>query len=220
MHPREECKDKMLNKEKALSLLQLLDERYPEAGCALNYDGDKFRLLIAVVLSAQTTDKAVNLATPALFERWPDAEALSLADPSEVSEYIHSIGMYKTKSNNIVALSKMLTEEYGGKVPDSEEELIRLPGVGRKTANVVRSEGFGQPAIAVDTHVFRVSNRTGLAKGKTPDEVEKALKKKLPKELWSHAHHLLIFHGRYTCHARRPECESCVLASLCERHGV
>lgn len=210
----------MLNKEKALAVLELLDKDYPEAGCALNYEGDIFHLLIAVVLSAQTTDKSVNLVTPALFERWPDAEALSKADPAEVSECIHSIGMYKTKAKNIVALSKLLVEEFGGRVPESEEELTRLPGVGRKTSNVVRSEGFGQPAIAVDTHVFRVSRRIGLAGGKTPDEVEKALKKKLPKELWSHAHHLLIFHGRYSCHARRPECEGCAIASLCERHGL
>jgi endonuclease-3 len=137
------------------------------------------------------------------------------ADPSDVEQIIKTIGLYKNKSMNIVALSKMLVSDYGGEVPGNYDDLVKLPGVGRKTANVVLAEGFGQARIAVDTHVFRVSNRIGLTCGKDPMEVEKGLMDRLPEEQWSRAHHLLIFHGRKVCHARKPDCSNCLLASMC-----
>ena len=173
------------------------------------------------MLSAQTTDVSVNKVTPVLFAKYPTAEAMAEADPLDVQEIIKTIGLYKNKSRNIVALSKMLVSEYGGEVPGSFDDLVRLPGVGRKTANVVLAEGFGQARIAVDTHVFRVSNRIGLTCAKDPEGVEKKLMERLPEEQWARAHHLLIFHGRKLCHARKPDCGSCLLAGLClyEKNG-
>ena len=195
-------------------ILERLEDMHPEAACALDH-GNSFQLLIAVVLSAQTTDVSVNKVTPALFERYPDPQALSQADPLDVQEMIRTIGLYKNKSANVVKLSKMLVEVYDGKVPDSFVELVKLPGVGRKTANVVLAEAFGVPRIAVDTHVFRVANRIGLAKADTPDKVEEQLMRLLPEEKWILSHHLLIFHGRKICHARKPDCEARKLKGLC-----
>ena len=195
-------------------IIERLETMHPEAACALDF-GTHFQLLSAVMLSAQTTDVSVNKVTPVLFERYPDAEAMAKADPLDVQEIIKTIGLYKNKSKNLVALSKMLVSEYGGKVPDCYEDLIKLPGVGRKTANVVLAEGFGQARIAVDTHVFRVSNRIGLTCAKDPEGVENMLMERLPEDQWSRAHHLLIFHGRKVCNARRPDCGSCLLADLC-----
>ena len=199
------------------AIMDRLEQMHPEAACALDF-GTHFQLLSAVMLSAQTTDASVNKVTPVLFDKYPTAEAMAEADPLEVQEIIKTIGLYKNKSKNIVALSKMLVSEYGGEVPGSYEDLIRLPGVGRKTANVVLAEGFGEARIAVDTHVFRVSNRIGLTSAKDPEGVEKMLMDRLPEEQWSRAHHLLIFHGRKVCHARRPDCENCLLADLCLFH--
>lgn len=199
------------------AIMDRLEQMHPEAACALDF-GTHFQLLSAVMLSAQTTDVSVNKVTPVLFDKYPTAEAMAEADPLEVQEIIKTIGLYKNKSKNIVALSKMLVSEYGGEVPGSYEDLIRLPGVGRKTANVVLAEGFGEARIAVDTHVFRVSNRIGLTSAKDPEGVEKMLMDRLPEEQWSRAHHLLIFHGRKVCHARRPDCENCLLADLCLFH--
>ena len=199
------------------AIMNRLEQMHPEAACALDF-GTHFQLLSAVMLSAQTTDVSVNKVTPVLFDKYPTAEAMAEADPLEVQEIIKTIGLYKNKSKNIVALSKMLVSEYGGEVPGSYEDLIRLPGVGRKTANVVLAEGFGEARIAVDTHVFRVSNRIGLTSAKDPEGVEKMLMDRLPEEQWSRAHHLLIFHGRKVCHARRPDCENCLLADLCLFH--
>lgn len=197
--------------------MDLLEEMHPEAACALDF-GTRFQLLSAVMLSAQTTDVSVNKVTPVLFAKYPTAEAMADADPLDVQEIIKTIGLYKNKSKNIVALSKMLVSEYGGEVPDRFEDLVKLPGVGRKTANVVLAEGFGQARIAVDTHVFRVANRIGLTCAKDPEGVEKGLMERLPEDQWSRAHHLLIFHGRKVCHARKPDCESCALTDICLHH--
>lgn len=194
-----------------------LETMHPEAACALDF-GTRFQLLSAVMLSAQTTDVSVNKVTPVLFERYPTPEAMAEADPLEVQEIIKTIGLYKNKSKNIVALAKMLVSDFGGKVPDSFNDLVKLPGVGRKTANVVLAEGFGQARIAVDTHVFRVSNRIGLTCAKDPEGVERGLMDRLPEEQWSRAHHLLIFHGRKVCHARKPDCDNCLLAGMCLHH--
>ena len=197
--------------------MDLLEGMHPEAACALDF-GTRFQLLSAVMLSAQTTDVSVNKVTPVLFAKYPTAEAMADADPLDVQEIIKTIGLYKNKSKNIVALSKMLVSEYGGEVPDRFEDLVKLPGVGRKTANVVLAEGFGQARIAVDTHVFRVANRIGLTCAKDPEGVEKGLMERLPEDQWSRAHHLLIFHGRKVCHARKPDCESCALTDICLYH--
>ncbi len=199
------------------NILDELTLEYPEAGCALDHR-DVFELLVATVLSAQTTDKSVNQVTPALFERYPDAMALAQAEPEEVSEYIRRIGMYKTKSKNIVGLSRKLVEAFGGEVPNDREQLMSLPGVGRKTANVVQAEGFGEQRIAVDTHVFRVSNRIGLVKEKDVLKTELALQEAIPHDQWSHTHHLLIFHGRNCCTARKPGCDHCCIRELCEQN--
>ena len=198
-------------------VMDRLETMHPEAACALDF-GTHFQLLAAVMLSAQTTDVSVNKVTPVLFDRYPTAEAMAEADPLEVQEIIKTIGLYKNKSKNLTALSKVLVSEYGGSVPGRFEDLVRLPGVGRKTANVVLAEGFGEARIAVDTHVFRVSNRIGLTDAKDPAGVENTLMDRLPEEQWSRAHHLLIFHGRKVCHARRPDCGSCLLADLCLHH--
>ena len=208
-----------MKKEVIKEILDRLEEAYPEAECALHHK-NVFQLIIAVALSAQTTDKSVNQVTPALFEAYPDAFALGNADPEEVAEYIRRIGMYKTKSKNIVKLSKMLAEKYNGEVPDDYEKLVELPGVGRKTANVVLSVGFGHQRIAVDTHVFRVSNRIGLVKENDVLKTELALMKNIPEERWSKTHHSLIFHGRLCCNARKPDCENCPVNDLCKKVGV
>lgn len=214
--------DKLIPDEKLPEILNELEIMHPEAACALDF-GTRFQLLSAVMLSAQTTDVSVNKVTPVLFAKYPTAEAMAEADPLDVQEIIKTIGLYKNKSKNIVALSKMLVAEYGGEVPGSFDDLVRLPGVGRKTANVVLAEGFGEARIAVDTHVFRVSNRIGLTCAKDPEGVEKGLMERLPEDQWSRTHHLLIFHGRKVCHARKPDCGNCLIADLClysERQGA
>jgi len=174
-----------------------------------------FTLLVAVVLSAQATDAGVNKATPALFAAADTPQKMVKLGQKKVLDYIKTIGLAPTKSKNVVALSQLLIERHNGEVPRSREELEALPGVGRKTANVVLNMAFGEPTIAVDTHIFRVGNRTGLAAGKTPFEVETKLEAVVPDAYKRHAHHWLILHGRYTCLARRPLCESCVIADLC-----
>lgn len=204
----------ILNPATVETILDLLEEMYPEAQCALDHE-DPFQLLVATVLSAQTTDKSVNKVTGELFRRFDNPFLLAKADPEEVAEIIRTIGLYRTKANNIVALAKLLVENYMGIVPSAYEDLVTLPGVGRKTANVVRSVAFKQDCIAVDTHVFRVANRIGLTKGKTPLEVEEGLMEIVPKERWSKTHHSLIFHGRSICDARKPRCEICPIQNYC-----
>ena len=203
-------------KEKDISkILDILEQSYPDAECALHHQ-NVFQLIVAVALSAQTTDKSVNQVTPTLFERYPDAETLAEADVEEVSEYIKRIGMYRTKAKNIVAMAQKLCADFDGQVPDNYDDLISLPGVGRKTANVVLSVGFGQQRIAVDTHVFRVANRIGLVCEKDVLKTELALMDRIPEERWSRTHHSLIFHGRQCCDARKPKCDSCPIVSYCE----
>ena len=208
-----------MRKDTVIKILDGLRKEYPEAECALIHR-NVFELLISVVLSAQTTDKGVNKVTPKLFDKYPDAISLSNADTDEVASYIKTIGMYKTKSQNIVNLSKMLVDKYNGEVPGDYDSLISLPGVGRKTANVVLSVGFGEQRIAVDTHVFRVSNRIGLVKAENVLSTEEGLMNVLPHNRWSEAHHSLIFHGRNCCHARKPDCDNCCIAKWCKRVGI
>jgi endonuclease-3 len=176
---------------------------------------DPYTLLVAVVLSAQATDVGVNKATRALFEVAADPRAMVALGEARLRDYIKSIGLYRNKARAIIAMSEILLERYGGRVPADRAALEGLPGVGRKTASVVLNGAFGQPTIAVDTHVFRVANRTGLAPGKTPLEVEQKLEAVVPRKYARHAHHWLILHGRYVCKARRPECPRCRVADLC-----
>jgi endonuclease-3 len=178
-----------------------------------------FTLLVAVVLSAQATDAGVNKATPALFAAADTPAKMVELGEARVRELIKTIGLFNTKAKNVVALSRKLTEEHGGEVPRTREALEALPGVGRKTANVVMNIAFGEPTIAVDTHIFRIGNRTGLAPGKTPFDVETKLLEVVPDHYKRHAHHWLILHGRYVCVARRPLCESCLIADLCKWPG-
>jgi endonuclease-3 len=177
---------------------------------------DPFTLLVAVVLSAQATDAGVNKATPALFKLADTPEKMAKLGEARVRELIKTIGLFRTKARNVVALSERLVAEHGGQVPRTREALEALPGVGRKTANVVLNIAFGEPTIAVDTHIFRIGNRTGLAPGKTPFDVEQKLEAMVPDEFKRHAHHWLILHGRYVCVARKPLCEKCLIADLCK----
>jgi endonuclease-3 len=180
---------------------------------------DPFTLLVSVVLSAQATDAGVNKATPALFKLANTPEKMVKLGEAKVRDLIKTIGLFRTKAKNVIALSRKLIEEHGGKVPHDRAALEALPGVGRKTANVVLNVAFGEPTIAVDTHIFRVGNRTGLAVGKTPFDVEMKLMEVVPEKYLMHAHHWLILHGRYTCLARRPLCEKCIIADLCKWPG-
>ncbi len=204
-----------MQKDDIIKTLDILEETYPDAECALDHR-NVFELLVCVVLSAQTTDKSVNRISPELFAKYPDAQALSEADQAEVEEILHSIGMYRTKAKNIISLAKELVLRYDGKVPGTYEELVDLPGVGRKTANVVLSVGFGVQRIAVDTHVFRVVNRIGLVHEKDVLKTELALMECIPEDRWSRTHHSLIFHGRNICDARKPRCKECPLADICQ----
>ncbi len=186
----------------------------PEPKTELEY-ATPYQLLVAVVLSAQATDKGVNRATKALFADYPTPQAMDTLGAEGIANYINTIGLYPTKAKNIAALTRQLLALHGGEVPHDRAALEALPGVGRKTANVVLNIVFGDPTIAVDTHIFRVSNRTGLAPGKTPGAVEQKLMKTVPKEFRQHAHHWLILHGRYTCRARTPNCPQCIVSDLC-----
>lgn len=198
-------------------MLDQIEAIFPEAECELNHE-NAFQLLVAVVLSAQTTDASVNKVTPGLFEKWPDAKSLSQAPLPEVEDSLKRLGLYRTKAKNIIALSGALMENFEGQVPSTFKELQSLPGVGRKTANVVRSVAFHIPSLAVDTHVDRVSKRLGLAKpADSVEKVEEKLRRKLPRERWNQAHHDLIFFGRYLCTARNPKCAECPFPSVCRR---
>ena len=229
---------KKLTKKQITEILDLLAAEYPDAGCALEHR-NLYELIVCVVLSAQTTDASVNRVThgsgKGLFDLYPTAADLAAAKQEDVMEIIKTIGMYKTKSANIMKLARELVEKYDGNVPEDYDALVALPGVGRKTANVVLAVGFGQQRIAVDTHVFRVSHRIGLATkkslGEEPDGTKKTsaksageknvlateeeLMKRIPKDRWSEAHHSLIFHGRNCCAARNPKCEQCCIRHLC-----
>lgn len=205
--------------KKQREILMLLQKQYGEYQPGLEFK-NPFELVIATMLSAQATDKQVNKVTKNFFEKYPDVDKMSKLTLAELEKEISSIGLYKNKSKHIKGICEKLLKDYDGKVPDTREALETLPGVGRKTANVVLCNAFHKPAFAVDTHVFRVSQRLGFAKGNTVLEVEEALMKKLPKKYWCSAHHWIIWHGREYCKARNPLCSTCFLNQLCPKRGV
>ncbi len=204
-----------MNKTEKASALAELEKLYPDAKAALHFR-TAYELLVAVILSAQCTDERVNKVTSVLFEEYSTPQAMLTLSQEELQKYIFSCGFYRMKAEHILSASKDIVEKFGGKVPDTVDALMSLAGVGKKTANVVYSVWFGGDAIAVDTHVFRVSNRLGLAKGNTPAEVEAGLNRAIPKSDWSKAHHWLIWHGRKVCHSQRPACGECSLSNLCD----
>lgn len=207
-----------MNQQKRHEIFSRLRKENPHPTTELDYS-NPFQLLVAVTLSAQATDVGVNRATRALFKKVKTPQAMLRLGESGLKDYIKTIGLYNNKARNLIAASRILAEQHGGQVPDRREALEALPGVGRKTANVILNTAFGQPTIAVDTHIFRVSNRTGIAPGKNVNEVEHKLLRFVPDEFRHDAHHWLILHGRYTCVARTPRCGSCVIEDLCEyRH--
>jgi len=201
-------------RRRAQLILEKLEKTYPEARTELQHQSP-FQLLVATVLSAQATDKSVNKATPALFRRFPDPATLAAASPREVEPYIKSIGLYRTKARNLVALARMLVADHGGQVPRDKWALMDLPGVGWKTATVVLGAAFGIPGIAVDTHITRLAHRLCLSLAKTPEKIGAELEELFPREKWVFVHHALILHGRYVCTARKPRCGKCVLAEHC-----
>ena len=204
-----------MNKQKRTEIFTRLRAENPAPTTELNY-GNPYQLLVAVALSAQSTDVGINKATKRLFKKVKTPKAMLKLGEEGLKDYIKTIGLYNTKAKNVIAAAQILVEQHQGKVPDQRQALEALPGVGRKTANVVLNTAFGQPTIAVDTHIFRVSNRTGIAPGKNVGEVERKLLKFIPEEFRQDAHHWLILHGRYTCIARTPRCGSCVIEDLCE----
>ena len=204
-----------LNRDKRTAIFERLKANNPRPTTELNYS-TPFELLVAVLLSAQATDKGVNKATARLFPEANTPASLLALGEEGVKRYISSIGLFNSKAKNLIATCRILLEQHGGEVPQTREALEALPGVGRKTANVVLNTAFGQPTIAVDTHIFRVSNRTGIAKGKTVLEVEKRLERLTPEPYRQDAHHWLILHGRYVCKARKPDCGRCIIYELCE----
>jgi endonuclease-3 len=204
-----------MNAEKRREIFRRLAIAIPNPTTELHHSST-FELLIAVILSAQATDKGVNIATARLFPVANTPRAILALGIEGLESYIKTIGLYRSKAKNVMATCRMLVEQYGGEVPDNREALESLPGVGRKTANVILNTAFGHPTIAVDTHIFRLGNRIGIAPGKTPLEVEQKLVKTTPREYLHDAHHLLILHGRYVCVARKPKCSDCVIHDLCE----
>lgn len=217
--PRETIKAK---RERALAVAERMNEHYPAAECALHYWGDPFRLTIAVLLSAQTTDKGVNKVTPALWERYPTPADLAAADVRDVEDIIRTIGFYHTKAANIIKCARIVVSEYGGEIPRDMDELQKLPGVGRKTANCVMCEAFKDPqGIAVDTHVFRIAHRLKLAgpSADTPQKVEDILLKVYPREQWLFINHQWVHFGREFCRARNPRCADCIVGDLCPTRG-
>jgi endonuclease III len=204
-----------VNPQKRQAIFERLRMANPQPRTELVY-ASPFELLVAVILSAQATDKGVNKATAELYREANTPAAILKLGVRGLTKYIKSIGLYNAKAKNIIAMSRMLLDQHGGDVPTSREALEELPGVGRKTANVILNTAFGQPTMAVDTHIFRVANRTGIAPGKTVREVEDKLLKFVPQEFLQDAHHWLILHGRYVCKARRPSCPACIIADLCE----
>ena len=208
----------MTKKELYTRVLSYFRELHPEVTTELEF-GSVFQLLVAVVLSAQCTDKRVNQVTPELFAHYPNAQAMAEADESEIYEYVKSLSYPNAKARHLVELSRMLVDEYGGEVPNDFDALLRLPGVGRKTANVMQAVAFGQSAMPVDTHVYRVSHRLGLvpSTADTPLKVEKMLVKHIPAEDLARAHHWLLLHGRYVCTSRKPHCDKCELSNICPK---
>ena len=213
--------EKMTTAERYTYILDYFRRNMPAATTELQF-GSVFQLLVATVLSAQCTDKRVNMVTEELFRRYPDARRMAAADVDDIREYISSVSYPNAKAAHLQAMARMIMADYGGDVPQDTAQLMRLPGVGRKTANVIQAVGFGKPAIAVDTHVYRVSHRMALAPAKadTPDKVEACLRRHIPKDEWAQAHHWLLLHGRYTCKSRKPLCHKCPFDNVCPKKGV
>lgn len=209
----------MTTKELAVAAVERLKAEYPGAVCSLNYT-EPLQLLIATRLSAQCTDARVNLVTPALFERFPTLEAFCEGTEEEVAELVRSCGFYRAKAKDIIGMCRMIREEFDGRVPDTIEDLTRLPGVGRKTANLIVGDIYGKPAVVTDTHCIRISNRIGLTKNKDPRKVEDDLRAILPEEESNDFCHRLVIHGRAVCTARKAKCEQCCLAEVCKKVGV
>ena len=209
----------MTKKERALKAIEILKKLYPEAICSLNAS-NPFELLVATRLSAQCTDARVNLVTPALFERYKTVEDYAAADVKDIEKYIHSCGFYKSKAESIVGRAQKILSDFGGEVPDNIEDLTTLPGVGRKTANLIVGDVYGKAAIVVDTHCIRITNRLGLVKEKDPKKIELALKKIIPAEEGSDFCHRIVLFGRDVCSARKPKCDDCSLFDFCKREGV
>lgn len=209
----------MLKKQRYETVLAHFSEAMPQVTSELEF-GSVFQLLVAVLLSAQCTDKRINQVTPALFARYPDARAMAAAEEEDILELIRSVSYPNSKARHLHDMARMLVADFGGEVPDTMEDLQKLPGVGRKTANVIQAVGYGRAAIAVDTHVFRVSHRLGLvpAKANTPAKVEEELKKYIPESQRADAHHWLLLHGRYVCRSRQPQCEKCPFDSFCPKN--
>lgn len=201
--------------ERATKIYSYLKEKFPEPMCELNFK-DRYQLLVSVILSAQCTDKRVNIVTKDLFKKYPTAETMAKANLEELEQEIKPCGFYHNKAKNILSACQKIVSDFDGEVPEDYDKLLSLPGVGRKTANVITSAGFGGDAIAVDTHVFRVSRRLGLASGNTPEKVEQELMKVLDKNVWSESHFLMVLFGRYVCKAQRPLCEECGLKEYCK----
>lgn len=207
-----------MNKEYCEKIIEYFEKRYKNPRPALEY-GSNYQLLVAVILSAQCTDERVNKVTKVLFENYPTPEKMITLSQEELEKYIYSCGFYHNKAKHILQASKDILQKYNGEVPSEYDKLLALSGVGRKTANVVSSVAFGIPAIAVDTHVFRVSNRIGMACATTPEKTEEQLKKLLPKEKWSDCHHYIIFYGREVCSARNPSCGTCEIKQYCDYYN-
>ena len=209
----------MTKRERAVKAVEILKELYPDAICSLTAS-DPFELLVAVRLSAQCTDARVNLVTPALFERYKTIEDYANADVKEIETYIHSCGFYKSKAESIVGMAQRILSDFDGKVPDTIEDLVTLPGVGRKTANLIVGDIYGKPAIVVDTHCIRITNRLGLVAEKDPKKIEFALKKLIPAEEGSDFCHRIVLFGRDVCSARKPLCDACKMSEICKKVGV
>jgi endonuclease-3 len=215
--PRE---SKKARRERASRIFELLEMEYPEATTALHHS-DPFQLAVATILSAQCTDERVNMVTPTLFQRYPDPQSLALANLGELEEIIHSTGFFRNKARSLVGMSQALVAEHGGELPQSLGELTKLPGIGRKTANVILGNAFGiDEGVVVDTHVKRLSGRLGLSREKTPEKIELDLMEVFPRDRWTPLSHLLIFHGRRACVARKPRCSECSVAHLCPSSSV
>jgi endonuclease-3 len=206
-------------KGRARRIDRVLADAYPDAWCALRHES-AWQLLVATILSAQCTDERVNMVTPALFERWPTPRALAAAEPAALEKVIHSTGFFRQKAKSLLGVAAAITEDYGGELPREMDTLVTLPGIGRKTANVILGTAYGVPAIVVDTHVNRLANRLGLTREDDPTKVEHDLRALLPPASWTHFTHRLIHHGRRICVARKPRCPECPLLSLCPQIGV
>lgn len=209
----------MTKKERVLKVIELLKKRYPDAKCSLT-SSNAFELLVAVRLSAQCTDARVNLVTPALFERYKTLDDYANADLKDIENYIRSCGFYKNKATSIIGMARMIRDDFGGKVPDNIDDLVKLPGVGRKTANLIVGDVYGKESIVVDTHMIRISNRIGLVSVKDPKKIEFELKKIVPSNDGSDFCHRIVLFGRDTCRARKPDCQNCILSDYCKKVGV